>query len=621
MSLITPSEEQQLIIDIFCAGYNIKVEAVAGSGKTASLLFLSKIVKEKFNVGCLLLTYNKDLKDDIDKRLCTLGLNSHVKAYTYHGFASSQYGMSIHNDVLLHSKVDQKITKKTPDVIFLDEVQDMNDDYYKLVNNILSHGKLLVIVGDPRQCINEHIGSTDKFLINNEQYFNTGRPWRTLKLRTSYRMTPAIANFVNKHVLKQDIIIGGNLTAKNDLPIYKYNAWNMNILLNKMVRKYGPDEVALLLPSLNSTRNPNSPISKLINGHDRKILFNIKSENESFEVGKGKVSISTYSSMKGRQKKCIFLLCFDESYFDYYNKVWNKPDELPNILYVASTRASDMLIIIQDTKTIPLRTIIKENLHEDCKIIGSQNDIVFKPASKNNISRVTGLIKHRTLKDILMLISLTTVKTLNPIAEKYSAADIIKFNGYIEDVKSFYGTLIPIYTEYLLYGSTHLNTFSAPSDNNFDDIQSIFMDLLYNNNNKSLREWMELIISYISMRDGCHFYKDQITNYNWVDEEYILKMCDRLMNMLPTNGLFEKYIKYNSIEAYIDYVVNDEIWEFKCTSSLTDDHKIQCAAYVSLMCIVNEKYYIGKLFNICTGELLVIEVDDPENFLLILANK
>lgn len=172
-----------------------------------------------------------------------------------------------------------------------------------------------------------------------------------------------------------------------------------------------------------------------------------------------------------------------------------------------------------------------------------------------------------------------------------------------------------------MYGSTNLNTYKVPHDDGiFDDIYSRLSTLIYKNN-KSLKEWMELVVVYCACVDRCHFYKDQITNYNWIDEEYILRMSTRLMNILPKNGKFERYIEHESVEGIIDYVFQNEIWELKCTSSLTIEHKLQTASYVSIMNIVHEDYYTGRLFNICTGELILIEVDDPKTFLRILNNK
>lgn len=108
--------------------------------------------------------------------------------YTYHGYASWLYRRNICNDVKLREclKSPIDIIINSPyNIILLDEVQDMNEDYYTLISKILSHGKqsqlggqgplsqILVLVGDSRQCINEYLGATSEYLVNYSKYFNT----------------------------------------------------------------------------------------------------------------------------------------------------------------------------------------------------------------------------------------------------------------------------------------------------------------------------------------------------------------------------------------------------------------------------------------------------------------
>jgi superfamily II DNA or RNA helicase len=56
--LFTPSSEQQLIIDAIKRGENVSVNAVAGSGKTTTILGIAKQIPEK---KILQITYNLSL--------------------------------------------------------------------------------------------------------------------------------------------------------------------------------------------------------------------------------------------------------------------------------------------------------------------------------------------------------------------------------------------------------------------------------------------------------------------------------------------------------------------------------------------------------------------------------
>jgi superfamily I DNA/RNA helicase len=68
---------------------------------------------------------------------------------------------------------------------------------------------------------------------------------------------------------------------------------------------------------------------------------------------RGKVVFSTFHSVKGRQRKHVFVVGFDESYFDYYARDASRT-ECPNTLYVGCTRATETLVLME-----------KDNHYED----------------------------------------------------------------------------------------------------------------------------------------------------------------------------------------------------------------------------------------------------------------
>ena len=169
--LPTPSDEQNEIILNFKQGYNIKIEAVAGAGKTTTLLHLAKVASNNFGVKSTILTYNKGLQVEIKKMIDACGLKDVCYVYTYHGYASKIYGKSINNDKILRQNLQYEpvLNSKIP-ILLLDEVQDINEDYHLLVTKILYQGQMLVLVGDRHQCINEYIGASDKYLVEYDKY-------------------------------------------------------------------------------------------------------------------------------------------------------------------------------------------------------------------------------------------------------------------------------------------------------------------------------------------------------------------------------------------------------------------------------------------------------------------
>lgn len=660
-ALPSPSEEQLSIIQAFQNGYNIKADSVAGSGKTTTLLWLCLVAKRDFNANCLLLTYNKTLQLEIQSKLQAYNLDSNCAVYTYHGLASKLFKQSVHTDIALRACLNYPINPALtiPGIILIDEVQDMNEDYCRLVNKILAQGKILVLVGDHRQSINEYAGADPKYLIEYSQYFNTGRPWKELALRTSYRLTPSTARFVNRHILNDDLIIGGNISNPAPLPIYQYNVYTLKQSIERMAAKYGPDEVAILTPSTKNVGNPRSPLGRLMNSKST-VLLTVIDEFTAPESIAGKVVITSYNSFKGRERKCIFVINFDESYFDFYARDWGRDVKMvPNIIYVAATRAREQLIIVQGDKNPPLRTIKMDELHRDCTIVGSQNDLTPITLKEREIN-VTDLVRHRHLDDVAAMLNFIQVSTINPPGTVISSSEIVQFPGYLEDVRAFYGILIPIYYEYQKLNRERENTFllstwlnriiianlngEAPKYNDNLDLIEYFvpkkdgfsdicarLNVLLNQPDRNLQHWMEIIVLCTAFENKWHFYKDQITHYKWVDDKFIQDGVERLTNILlldmQTNpggipslldGEFEKLYSHQGIDGIADYVTPTHIWEFKCTSSLTDEYKIQMAAYVCLHQLTTGKALPGRLYNIKTNELLEITVTNPDQFLAIL---
>jgi hypothetical protein len=594
----------------------------------------------------LILTYNKALQAEINQKVVATGVTDTTGVYTYHGFASLIYRKSIGTDLLLRQELDQMtpITMTLPDVILVDEVQDMNDDYYRLVRNLLGHGKILVLVGDRRQCINTYAGADPRFLIDFETYFGTGRPWQTLSLRTSYRLTPALAHFINRHVVNENLIIGGNQTSANIRPTYKYGEYNLRHVIEKMVKIYGPDEVAILTPSVKNVGNPKSPLGRLL-GQKSNVLLAVVDDYASAESTTGKVVVATFNSFKGRERKCILVTNFDESYFDYYARDWNKDAmSLPNIIYVAVSRAREKLILVQGDKKTPFRTIKPHDLPLDCIIDGTQKDLRQAKIS-TRARRVGDLVRHRHLDDVAELLSLIQIESIESPGLTLPTSDKVQFPGYVEDVRAFYSLLIPIYYQHLQCKSSawlqqgmqiqtrgEVPTYDDQSDTMiyFSEKPGGFADVcarlntLFNLPDKTIKEWMEIVVLNSALLNRWHFYKDQIKHYEWVDTVFVEAAVARLGRAIPPDGLYEQ--KYGPKNAYnvkgsVDYVTPEALWDFKCGPSITDENKLQAGAYAALHAIERGQTLPCRILNLKTGEILAIKVERPSIFLQILTRQ
>ena len=332
-----PSKEQTEIIKLINEDNNLVIEAVAGSGKTTTLCLIANANSTK---KCCLLTYSRALKDEILSK----EIPPNLDVYTFHGFASILYSEVINNDLLLEHnlKNNEVVCHNNFDILMVDEEQ-----YFLLTLKIISYCPdiRLVLVGDSRQTIKEYIGARSEFLTdaaNLWQHYSTiCGPWAICKLSTSYRLTPANALFVNKHLYRDNIIISGNTYSCNVKPEYlslpcfidnnKINP-DITMLVKKYVKLYGHQNVLILAASF-KINNPGYLLANDLNH----ISHSLPSDDSNPLITTNKLVFRTFASCKGLQSKCVIILGLDENYFKFNVAL------LSSSLYVAFQLFSNIL--------------------------------------------------------------------------------------------------------------------------------------------------------------------------------------------------------------------------------------------------------------------------------------
>lgn len=624
-----PSEEQQIIINFVLEGYNTKIESVAGAGKSTTLLHIAKSINEKYNINSLLLTYNRDLKDELLEKISTTDIQKYISIYTYHGYASKYYGKTINDDISLKNNLNLVTNYQFPyHIILLDEVQDMKDIYYEFIKKLLKPNLLVVIAGESRQLIVPH--STDKYISQCEYYFDTGRMWRHGQLRTSYRLTPAIAKFVNENILLDNIIYGGNTKSKNIKPSYYIDSFNLEQILTNLTEKYAFEDIVIMCPSVKNI-SKSSPVGLLLSQCQQKFKFHVNNDdNINLSLCAGKILITTFHSMKGRERKCVIINNFDSSYFKFYNKEWTDNSSLPNIIYVACTRAREKLIVIHNSNYDHFPVINLQLLYNNSLVTGKElakylnrlklaKYINYQPQNNKNILRqITNMPKFWPVEKVEALADLLTIKNDYISKENNTTVDLtIAFPSYLEDVAKYYGILIPLYTEWLLMGDIHLKEIESIKFNN--KVYNKYNYLLQIEN-KTINQWMELVVLSHAIENNYLFIVNQITNYNWVNCEYVISSSQFIIDNIQEPGLFEQYYEYNNVEGIFDFLTSNYIWEFKCTKSLTIEHILQCGAYIALYYMNTKQLLPCKLLNINTGELITITLNQPSDFWNLFCN-
>lgn len=654
-----PSGEQKTIIDAISNGNNILVDAVAGSGKTTTVLF---IAEKNPNKKILQITYNKQLKLEVREKVIAKGYNN-LEIHTYHSLSVKFYDENAHTDDKIIKVLSKNITPKFTrryDILIIDEVQDMTPNYYSLIHKFINDMNLkdstLLILGDRYQGVYEFKNADIRFLTFSDKIWY--KPdFGLLPLQESYRITKQIAWFVNNVMLGQNRIIS-NKQGKHKVYYYKSNKFSIHVTFAKKIMEfikegYKPSDIFVLSPSLKSSEN--NPVKKLENllvSNNIPVYFSRSDEDGIDEdIIKGKTVFTTFHQAKGRERKVVFVFGFDDSYFDFHAKEKDR-NICPSELYVAVTRASEILIVLENDRDEQL-SFMKQN-HAQMKQSGMieyfgktpidnkkkqskciQNDFhttsateLIRYMSEDNNSKLIPLVNN-----LFTIISKPKTKYTVEIPLNISTA-----NGLTEDVSDLNGLVIPaMYESKQKKEKSSLESmvekiYQLGDENTKSFIEEKLPDFQKYFKHNKISAYLCLGNMYIALVEKIHSKLKQIDSYDWLTKDMI-KICHKnLSKNIGDNAIYEKelgnfanengkpFYQYKSntygsidISARIDCYDTDTLWEFKCVSSLQMDHMLQLIVYAWIWekCM-KEKYGMKKykLLNIRTGEVRELKYDN-----------
>jgi hypothetical protein len=382
-----PSEEQQAVLDHVRRGSNVVVEACAGSGKSTTILSLAHAFP---HLRILQFTYNKMLRLEIKDKVATLKLTN-LDVHTFHSFAVKHYTDEAAVDTGIRHLLTANLSPRHPipsyDIIVLDECQDMTPLFFQLVHKALEdlidtaasaapsgHKVQFVVLGDARQTLYEFKGADARYLTLADALWPCNPHLRSptfqrCTLRTSYRLTKPMASFVNHVLLGKDDNNKMMLANRDGPPVtYLRNTRNNieNIILYHIKHFLNkgdlPSDFFILAYSVKSG---NHNIVRLAN---RLVEENIPIHIPAFETDEmddcvidGKVVFSSFHTAKGRERKHVFIVGFDTSYFSFSGG--QEKQVCPNTLYVGCTRATQNLFVCEYDSACPL-DFLQMNHHQ-----------------------------------------------------------------------------------------------------------------------------------------------------------------------------------------------------------------------------------------------------------------
>ena len=619
------SDEQLAIINAILDKKHVKVDAVAGSGKTTLVLELAK----RTDMQIIQITYNAALKDEVRAKVQAKML-SNIEVHSYHSLAVKYYSSTAYSD----QKIDDIIKENTPikklrnfDILVIDETQDMMFLYFKLVKKFIMNthtSPILLILGDRQQSVYDFKGADKRFLTMCDKIFDL--PFVELQLNTSYRLTTELANFISPIANRQinttkngplvEYIFGdGNyiVTEKSKHKmLYDPNTHYINgIVLQRILKllesELKPQDIFILMPSTKKDTHISRELEHILveKGIPCYISLSDASQKTFDAVVKNKVIFTTLNQCKGRERKAVFIYHFDNSYFNYYAKDHDIA-YCPNTHYVGTTRASKYLFVIHSS-TYSVLPYIEFPIIED-KVIFSKNKPTdfrkIKSSVPNLIEKsVTDFImfiKDKYLSDIGELLDYSTIPPINTI----EIPIIAEFGDNTEELSVIIGIATAAAWEYKLCGKCEILEYVKQSILNRDkDKHDKCDDTFMKINN--LRDIIIIANKYFAIRANVDFKFAQITNYDWFTDTILndcianynkcVKTCTKFeqslnltiicnvdkVNQIVTNTGNSKFIvELNGSIDGIDYQKeNHTVWEFKCVNELTNEHLLQLIVY------------------------------------------
>lgn len=482
MTLLHTSEEQRLAIQHILDGENVVLDAVAGSGKSTTILSLAQILPDK---RILQITYNAMLRKEISAKIVNLEIRN-LKVHTFHSLAVRYYLRAAHTDTGIRKIIRENLKSidfiPEFDIIVLDEAQDMSYLYFQFIAKFgmdMSSKFQLFVLGDFMQGIYEFKGADIRALTHASTIWKThpgiqSSIFHECTLNTSYRITRQMARFVN------DVMLGeSRLKAVRDGPEVVYMRRKSRQIEQMTISKIdqllsagaSPGDFFIIAASV---KGISSNIRKMENALvERGIPCYVPMfDAEAFDdkVIEGKTVFSTFHSVKGRERKYVFVMGFDQSYFHFASN--SATNQCPNALYVACTRATEILFVLEKDDYSDDRPLefLKKTHHQirDEKYADFKGDprSIFYAKTPAAIAAVieerkekfidvspTDLVRYiqeHILEIVSPLVETAFIQEAEPAGEIDIPNTIITSRGLCEDVSVLNGIAIPsIYYDHL----------------------------------------------------------------------------------------------------------------------------------------------------------------------------
>jgi len=303
-----PSVEQARALAHFREGKNVVVTAVAGAGKSTMLLHACAAYPD--DEVCVV-AYNAPLAAEMNDLLAAAGLTK-AAAYTFHSLASAVFRLCPDDntmyDLVQEAHRGEATPKKflTPSHLLLDEMQDMRDLYWEMLNLAFDLPRTHTLVcGDPEQMLYDFEQDDPAkldYLQRPEDFFGSGE-WVAERLSVSFRLTPPVAALANAVKDGEPLVAGNGGDAPPPMVItcgmFEWSDKLIPVIRTWLqTQRYPPSRIAILARTVR-TAHPavRTFVNNLVAAGVPVYVHGVDAAHA--RVRKGKVTVATYYAAKG----------------------------------------------------------------------------------------------------------------------------------------------------------------------------------------------------------------------------------------------------------------------------------------------------------------------------------
>lgn len=638
LSKIVLTDEQDEVKKVILSDKSCVVNACPGSGKTT----LSLVITKKYNKKTLILTFSSKLKDETRDKVKLNKINN-VRVHSYNSAPRDHYLRDAFNDEDIYNILSSDIIpfqKENYEFIVLDEIQDMTKAHYKYLMKFIKDMNIkpvFLIIGDVDQSIFQFKGADGRYLTMCSELFEGEFIEKTLT--KTFRLTKHMVSFINEAIYGYTKYTSLSKIKKPKKVTYiKCDSYNDEIifkfLVNK-IKKYDINEVYILAPSIISDNIPIKKLENYISDYYSEIKIHIpKSDNDytNDEICHNKIVMTNYHKVKGSEKNLTIAFGFDEAYFKFYADKTDSINNITNPMLVGITRADTELILIHDhnEKSLPFIKLSLEELEKKdyCRVINIESNAIKKfNRDKPYEIGVTKLTNHLSQNTEMLLCPLLNSGIYKVISKEKTNIRIpcdITIGETVEDISHLNGVAIPAYYEYLRNNESSLSNIVRSNDKRKGLITREIFRLPNNLENFEMKDYLRLANIRESIISGTLSNLNQINGYSWL-KNYHVNKCKHAMDIVFGDQILEfeepicyimDHNKYGKIQLIgsLDVSTNENnIYELKCTNSITITNKLQLVTYAYMYKKLypnnNKRFY---LFNIRTSEILELDTSRKE---------